>query len=166
MVRQRVGCCYYVPGGSTVMLRAIPLLRMLGFWRLHLFGFDSCVDREVPRWRLRRIGSKAWQRDEVTGALLEYDTEEEAKAASAGVCDVWAVLAHHAYVQEENEDEPLFPVECGGRQYWCTPWMVSQASEFRGLVRSLGDEVELAVYGDGLIAQIVKTGASFSTVEE
>jgi len=32
-----------VPGGSTVLLRAIPLLRMLGFHLFHLFGCDSCV---------------------------------------------------------------------------------------------------------------------------
>lgn len=32
-----------VPGGSTVMLRAIPLLRMLGFHRMEIFGFDSCL---------------------------------------------------------------------------------------------------------------------------
>jgi SAM-dependent methyltransferase len=32
-----------VPGGSTVLLRAIPLLRMLGYKRFHLFGCDSCL---------------------------------------------------------------------------------------------------------------------------
>jgi hypothetical protein len=32
-----------VLGGSTVMLRAIPLLRMLGFKRMEIFGFDSCI---------------------------------------------------------------------------------------------------------------------------
>lgn len=30
-------------GGSTVLLRAIPLLRMLGFIDMHLFGCDSCM---------------------------------------------------------------------------------------------------------------------------
>lgn len=34
---------YGIPGGSTVMLRAIPMLRMLGFKRFHLYGFDSCI---------------------------------------------------------------------------------------------------------------------------
>ena len=29
-------------GGSTVLLRAIPLLRMLGYAKFHLFGCDSC----------------------------------------------------------------------------------------------------------------------------
>jgi hypothetical protein len=32
-----------VLGGSTVMLRAIPLLRMLGYWRMQIYGFDSCL---------------------------------------------------------------------------------------------------------------------------
>jgi hypothetical protein len=31
------------PGGSTVGLRAIMLLRMLGFNRVHVYGMDSCV---------------------------------------------------------------------------------------------------------------------------
>ena len=30
-------------GGSTVMLRAIPLLAMLGIRKMHIYGFDSCV---------------------------------------------------------------------------------------------------------------------------
>jgi hypothetical protein len=34
---------YCIPGGSTVLLRAIPLLRMLGYARFHLYGADSCV---------------------------------------------------------------------------------------------------------------------------
>ena len=32
-----------VRGGSTVMLRAIPLMRMLGFKKMEIYGFDSCV---------------------------------------------------------------------------------------------------------------------------
>jgi len=31
-----------VPGGSTVTLRGLCLLRMLGFHRIHMYGFDSC----------------------------------------------------------------------------------------------------------------------------
>ena len=44
--------------------------------------------------------------------------------------------------------------------------MIAQASEFRGLVRSLGDEVELDVMGDGLIAHMVQTGAELAALEE
>jgi len=35
---------YPIPGGSTVLLRAIPLLRMLGFKRFHILGCDSCLE--------------------------------------------------------------------------------------------------------------------------
>jgi SAM-dependent methyltransferase len=34
---------YPIYGGSTVMLRAIPLLRTLGFRKMHVYGFDSCL---------------------------------------------------------------------------------------------------------------------------
>jgi len=33
-----------VPGGSTVLLRTIPLFRILGFKRFHIFGCDSCLE--------------------------------------------------------------------------------------------------------------------------
>jgi 2-polyprenyl-3-methyl-5-hydroxy-6-metoxy-1,4-benzoquinol methylase len=36
-----------IPGGSTVLLRAIPLLRMLGYRRFHLYGCDSCLEGDV-----------------------------------------------------------------------------------------------------------------------
>lgn len=117
LIRERTGHYFPIPGGSTVVLRSMALLRLLGYWRVHFFGFDSCVR-----------GS-----------------------------------SHHAYAQPENDREPLIPVTCGGRTFECTPWMVSQASEFRDMVKMLGDEIELAVYGDGLIAELVKTGARLST---
>lgn len=118
LVREVAGAFFPVPGGSTVVLRAIPLMRMLGFRRMHVFGFDSCIFPEG---------------------------------------------AHHAYTQAENDGDAVIPVTCGGRVFLCAPWMVSQASEFRDLVRLLGDEVELAIYGDGLIAHMLATGASLSS---
>lgn len=116
---ERAGFFFPIPGGSTVALRAIPLLRMLGFARIRVFGLDSCVD----------------------GA------------------------AHHAYAQPENDGEALLPVSCGGRTFSCSPWMLRQALDFIDLVPLLGDEVELAIAGDGLIAHIVATGASLSDLE-
>ena len=38
------GNYFCVPGGSTVFLRSIPLLRMLGFQKFHVFGVDSCCE--------------------------------------------------------------------------------------------------------------------------
>jgi SAM-dependent methyltransferase len=109
-----------IPGGSTVVLRALPLLRMLGYAWFHLFGFDSCVLED----------------------------------------------AHHAYPQAENDNQPTIPVTCGGRVFQCTPWQLSQASEFRDLVKFMGDEMELQVYGDGLIAYMLKTSADFALLED
>ena len=34
---------YPAPGGSTVTTRALCLLRMLGFHKIHIYGFDSCL---------------------------------------------------------------------------------------------------------------------------
>jgi len=120
LVREHYGEFWPVPGGSTVVLRALPLLRMLGFHRIHLFGFDSCVRGKT----------------------------------------------HHAYAQAENDNELTLPVICGGKHFDCTPWQLSQASEFRGLVGLLGDEMELAVYGDGLIAAMIAAGYEFAQKEQ
>jgi 2-polyprenyl-3-methyl-5-hydroxy-6-metoxy-1,4-benzoquinol methylase len=37
-----------VAGGCTVLTRAIPLLRMLGYSKFHLFGCDSCIEAVSP----------------------------------------------------------------------------------------------------------------------
>jgi hypothetical protein len=110
---------YGVPGGSTVMLRAIPLFRMLGFKRFHLFGCDSC---------------------------LIDDT-------------------HHAYEQKENDGAPILNVTVGGRVFKCHAWMVSQAQEFIETIKFLGDEIELEIYGDGLLRHILVTGADMEAEE-
>jgi SAM-dependent methyltransferase len=41
------GQWFGVPGGCTVLLRAIPLLKMLGYRKFHLFGADSCVSADA-----------------------------------------------------------------------------------------------------------------------
>lgn len=114
LLKDRYKYIFPVPGGSTVLLRAIPLLRMLGFKRFHLYGCDSCVT--------------------VTGD-------------------------HHAYEQTENDGAIVVPVVVNGRVFSCTPWMVSQAQEMQDLIRAIGEEIELEIYGDGLLSYILKTVA-------
>jgi hypothetical protein len=119
-------------GGSTILMRAIPLLRMLGFKRFHLYGCDSC---------------------------LAGDT-------------------HHAYAQPENDGALVLPVIAGndgvqpvgngsksGRVFYCTAWMLSQAQEFMDLVRVFGHEIELEIYGDGLLRHLMEVGASLNDRE-
>lgn len=105
-------------GGSTVTLRTIWLLTVLGRFRQEIFGFDSCF-----------LGKK-----------------------------------HHAYSQEENDTDRMVSIIPdllgeGNKQFWCAPWMASQADEFQRMIAKVGDRFQLAVYGPGLIAHMLRTGA-------
>lgn len=105
-----------VHGGSTTMLRALPLMRMLGYRKFHIYGWDSC---------------------------LRDDT-------------------HHAYVQPENDDKTITTVTVKGRSFKCHPWMAVQAQEFITIQKMIADEMEMAVYGDGLIRWIIEAHAEES----
>lgn len=63
--------------------------------------------------------------------------------------------AHHAYEQSENDADMIVSVALGSKNFLCTTWMVSQAQEFMAQSKAMGDEINLAVYGDGLIANIL-----------
>lgn len=66
---------------------------------------------------------------------------------------------HHSYEQPENEKEPTTILSCGGRQFWCSAWQISQAVHFLELVKHQGHQIRLQVFGDGLISHMIKTGA-------
>ena len=110
---------YPMPGGSTVMLRAFPLLRSLGYHKIHAYGFDSCV---------------------------------------------FPGKYHHAYDQVENDDGgPIEMTACKNSRFekvfLCHPWMVYQVKEFQLMSTRLLQDVDLIVYGDGLIAYMIKVAA-------
>lgn len=129
---------YGITGGSTALLRAIPLMRSLGFKRFHLYGCDSCVKMGTP--------------DDPIGGMSVTGVSALAAGESVG--------QHHAYPQPENDNEGrVYAVNVGGRTFWCKAWMVSQAQEFINLVHMLGDQFELEVHGDGLLRHILVTGA-------
>lgn len=68
---------------------------------------------------------------------------------------------HHAYSQPENDLQPVIPVKVtGGRIFYCNPWMIAQAQEFISTIKAMGDFMEIAVYGDGLLKHILDSGAS------
>lgn len=108
------GVVWPVPGGSTVMLRSLMLLQVLGFYQIHVYGMDSCIGE-----------------------------------------------THHAYEQKENDSdgEITVRVKTKTKEFVCAPWMALQAREFRLLAQNLDDEVELAVYGSGLIATMIRESA-------
>ena len=109
-----------IPIGTTVAIKAIQLLNLLGFGRFDIFGFDSC-----------------WLGDE-----------------------------HHAYPQSENDLDKYMPVWLTpeghpelAEKFFCAPWMMRQAQDFQKLVHDRGDEFELSVRGDGLIAATLRLSA-------
>jgi len=72
---------------------------------------------------------------------------------------------HHAYEQEENDGIQIIDVRVGKgtkneREFKCQDWMAVQAKEFCKLTSIYLKDMKLIVYGDGLIAHIVKSGAS------
>lgn len=115
-----------IPGGSTALLRAIPLMRMLGYKKFYLYGCDSCIATDNK---------------------------------------------HHAYAQPENDSELIAPVivstpnSGGDRIFSCHYWMVSQAEEFISLIKVLGEEIELEIFGDGLLKYILDVGAEAQDIE-
>jgi hypothetical protein len=114
-----------VPGGSTVTLRALCGLLLLGFRRIHVYGLDSCM-----------VGD-----------------------------------SHHAYEQTENDAAPTVEVRVGegtphDRTFMCQGWMAVQAREFLVLCEHYLAELSLIIYGDGLIAHIVNSGAELAPEEE
>jgi len=66
---------------------------------------------------------------------------------------------HHAYSQPENDFYTVIDVTCGDKTFQAHGWMLTQAWEFQELQQMIGDLCEMDVKGDGLIAQIIKTGA-------
>tara|TARA_R110002020_G_scaffold103567_2_gene242427 strand:- start:452 stop:1306 length:855 start_codon:yes stop_codon:yes gene_type:complete len=110
---------YPVMGGSTVALRAIHLLRLLGFNKFEVYGFDSCI-----------IGH------------------------------------HHAYEQEENDEEAVIDVIVADKEFKCTAANYHQAKEFVQMIIGTGEHYDLAIHGDGLISHIIKNPDSLKKKEE
>jgi hypothetical protein len=131
------GKWFGVVGGCTVLLRAIPLMRMLGYRKFHLFGCDSCVFQPGINHGGGEYG------------FQPIGTPE-----------------HHAYAQPENDGTPVFDTIVGGRKFLCTAWQTAQATEFIELVRVMGNEFEIEVHGDGLLAWILQHGYNLDVESE
>jgi hypothetical protein len=118
IIKEHYPTSWPVPSCTTVLNTSIPLLRMLGFKKFHLYGCDSCI---AP--------------DKVT---------------------------HHAYSQPENDSDWVVPiaVQPGNRMFWGHPWMAAQGQQFMEMLKLMKDEVEIEVYGDGLLKHILDVGAS------
>ncbi len=73
---------------------------------------------------------------------------------------------HHAYAQPLNENDGSAIFEIAGREFECSAWQASQAKNFMDMISVNGDFVDLQIYGDGMLAHILKTGANMSDMQE
>jgi hypothetical protein len=91
------GHYHAVGGGTTVMLRAITLLRMLGFYRQDIYGMDSCWlegkhhaygqpendrDQAMPVWLVPRDPTTGERREDLKRKFL---------------CDPWHMKQHEEF---------------------------------------------------------------------
>jgi hypothetical protein len=75
---------YPAPGGSTVMLRAFPTLRMLGYHKIHVYGFDSCIFPGEYHHAYE-------QKENDGGAPMEMMVAGDTKFAKQFLCNPWMV---------------------------------------------------------------------------
>lgn len=75
---------------------------------------------------------------------------------------------HHAFPQalNENEGRAWFRFGQDGREFLCSPWMAAQARSFLEMIVVNHEHISLAVYGDGLIAYLLKTAAEMPAEPE
>jgi SAM-dependent methyltransferase len=80
---------FSVPGGSTVTTRGLALLRMLGFHKLHVYGFDSCY---------RDDEHHAYEQPE-----NNYSLQNRVVASCGGtrtfLCDAWMYIQAQEFMQ-------------------------------------------------------------------
>jgi hypothetical protein len=46
--------------------------------------------------------------------------------------------------------------------FWCNPWMVYQCKEFQDMSTRLLQDIDMIVYGDGMIAYMIETSAKIA----
>lgn len=70
--------------------------------------------------------------------------------------------AHHGYPQALNDNDGARDFTIMGRTFRCSSPLASQAINFMNMLAINGDSVDLEIYGDGMLAHIMKTSASIS----
>ncbi|MGI9501951.1 MAG: hypothetical protein ACR2RE_02695, partial [Geminicoccaceae bacterium] len=128
-----------VPGGSCSATRGLVLLRLMGYRKMALYGYDSCF----------------------------YDIDMDQKAAEAGTLADLTVKAFAANgfswgawdnvvqsVQGAREEAKKFiKVESGGKEFVTTPELVAASQDFETISKQMPD-VAFEVHGSGMVPTI------------
>lgn len=72
---------------------------------------------------------------------------------------------HHSFSQPLNDNEGTAVFKIGGREFECSAWQASQAKSFIDLLSVHGEQINLEVYGDGMLAHILKFGCALPDIE-
>lgn len=73
---------------------------------------------------------------------------------------------HHSYEQPDADKHKRFKLDFEGKEFTVSPWMIAQFMEFTNFVKNFGMNLNLKVYGDGLIARLIEIGGGKFNIEE
>jgi uncharacterized Rossmann fold enzyme len=131
-----------VGGGSTSGMRAMTVAYLMGFRKLHLYGYDSCISTALLK---------------VTGELVK------------GI-EPWMEKAREAIGNKPNDElfqwmtdnhgreVPILKLFVEGKNFWADKAMAAQATEFEMMLNVL-QGAQVKAYGEGLIQHLVAQGA-------
>lgn len=147
--------------------------------------FDACEDRDVTIFHLHSENELA-----INKRLDSHYNGRWQKVPTAGTAGIVAPLigrilgfrfqhlfgidscyapdgAHHAYEQSWNDGEGSVPFQASsGRVFKCSAWQASQAQTFVEMISIYGDQINITVHGDGLIAHLLETAATSTDKKE
>jgi hypothetical protein len=136
-----------IAGGTTVAVRALLLLRTLGFVQFDLFGIDSCWGaREKANPTCKVCGGRGWI---LANNPPTVDCECRRSRAE-----------HHAYPQPENDNDKRLPVRISplddsheGKEFWVAPWHLVQFENYLNLMSTVAEAFgRITIHGDGMLA--------------
>lgn len=146
--------------------------------------FDAVADREVTLFHV--ISSDA---EEERMILDEFYAKRWVQVPGAGTIGIVGVLlcrmlgfkfqhlfgidscyapdgSHHAYPQSLNDAEGSADFWVAARKFRCSAWQASQADNFIKVIQHHGNHLQLSIHGDGVLAHMLKTGASLEEAKE
>ena len=128
-----------VPGGSCAATRGMVVLRLMGYRKMALYGYDSCFyDVDLD------------QKAEEAGNLA--DLTVKTFAANGFTWEGWDNLM--ASVQGAREEAKKYiKVETGGKEFVTTAELVAASQDFETLSKQMPD-VAFEVYGEGMVPAV------------
>lgn len=134
--KKRKDKIFFVQGGSTSGMRCITMAYLMGFRRLNIFGFDSCLS--VPEEHQKTLDEAV-----ASGNHVQIDIPRELQKLK---------------ITGENNPKELLVAVVEGHAFFCDPAMALQGNEFLPQITAMND-CQVRVYGEGFIPTAAKYAA-------